>query len=1391
MVSFDVFVVRAFWGNMLFDFATSSARGRSGGILCVWDKTLFQKKRTYATDHCLCVEGTWLASNSDLLFLSVYSPQELNLKRALWSYISGIISRWHGEVVVMGDFNEADILLRGRINMQSKTHGKMMMFMIIMLWYRLKNKLRSLKQKLRTWSIDKKISKECNRKCLQDTIIEIDLRLDKGISLPNDLSNRTNVIRELNYIDQQASMDAAQKAKVTWAVEGDENSKFFHGIVNKKRRHLAIKGILVEGEWIDNPRRVKSEFFNHFANQFSKPDWTRVPFDGQFPNQLDSVQSSELESDVSNEEIKKAVWDCDSDKSPGPDGLTFAFLKRFWYIVGEDVINAVKEFFKSSTIPNGCNSSFIALILKVLDAKHLNDFHPISLIGCQYKIIGKILANRLSLVINDIISLEQSTFIKGRQITDGPLILNEIISWCKYIKEQALMFKVDFQKAFDSVRWDHLDDILGKIGFGEKWRGWIRDCLTSSKASILVNGSPTDEFLFLRGLRQGDPLSPFLFILVMDSLQVFFQRLIDRVNVHKSCIYDIGVRLADIKELAVNYGCLANNLPFVYLGVKVGANMNRIDAWNDVVQKVKNKLSTWKAKTLSVRGRLSLIISVLGAIQTYYMSLFKAPEGVLSCLERFGHSFFLGADMDERKISWVSWRQVMAHKKKGGLGVNSLYALNLALLFKWIWRFMSSHFGLWYNVIKVVHGSKGSLDNSFRSSSHGSVWIGMLKAIANLKSKGIDLLEYCKLVIGNGNCTQFWHDKWLPSRLNLSNRGVDIPCSLCPNCGIGIESRNHLFFGCSMALDLFKMIGRWWNIQVRVFEDPVSWSTWFNNLNLSSFVAFNSQFVAFNAYAKRLIGRKFSDSKVQKDMKLWPFKVIQGVTDTPKIVVTYKGQDKEFLAEEISSMILGKMKEIAEAYLGKDVKNAVITVPAYFNDSQRQATKDAGIIAGLNIMRMINEPTAAAIAYGLDHKSAITGKINVLIFDLGGGTFDVSLSTIEEGGIFEVKAVDGDTHLGGEDFDNQMVDHCVREFKRKWKKDLTGNKRAMGRLRFACENGKRILSSATQTTSLELDGLHEGVDFSIRITRAKFEELNMSLFDKCIKILEKCLTDAKMEKSWIDEIILVGGSTRIPKVQHMLREFFDGKELCKSVHPDEAIAYGAAIIAAKLSGTSDKSVQEVLLRDVTPLSLGIEIKGELFDVVIPRNTQIPTKKYEDYVTSVDNQTCVETYVYQGERTKSTENHLLGMFLTTGIPPAPKGDIKFEDCFEIDADGILTVTSQILSAGITSKLTITNKKGRLPKEEIERMIKDAEKYRLEDQEYKKRVNAYNALEDCLYTIKKKIKEYNVNNKDIRNNLKKMEHAIADVTRWLDDNQGASIDELQRKKIFLEFVCMPLI
>ncbi|XP_076959624.1 heat shock 70 kDa protein 18-like [Bidens hawaiensis] len=530
--------------------------------------------------------------------------------------------------------------------------------------------------------------------------------------------------------------------------------------------------------------------------------------------------------------------------------------------------------------------------------------------------------------------------------------------------------------------------------------------------------------------------------------------------------------------------------------------------------------------------------------------------------------------------------------------------------------------------------------------------------------------------------------------------------------------------------------------------------------------------------AKRLIGRRFSDSKVQEDIKLWPF-VIKGDSDTPKVVVTYKSQKMEFLAQEISSMILGKMKESAEAYLGKDVKDAVITVPTYFNDSQRQATKDAGTIAGLNVIRMINEPTAAAIAYGLDNKSDIVGKINMLAFDLGGGTFDVSLMTIEEGGVFEVKAVAGDTHLGGEDFDNRMVDHCVMEFKRRWNKDLTGNQRALGRLRFACEKAKRILSCATQT-SIELDGLHEGIDFSMKFTRAKFEDLNMDSFKMCIKTLETCLSDAKMKKSFVDQVILVGGSTRIPKVQLMLQEYFNGKELCKSVNPDEAVAYGAAVLASKLSGNTENSVQDVVLHEVTPLSLGINLKGDVFDVVISRNTSIPKSMAKIYLTSVDNQFGGSIDVYQGERSRSKDNHLLGKFSIYGIPPAPKGVSKVMVGFEIDANGILTVTASIISTGKIEKLTITNAVGRLSKEEIEKMVHDAKEYKLEDQEFKKKAEAHNALEDWVYNLKNKIEEPSVKKSMHHEILQVMKKAVDETTRWLEDNQDVSFAELHSKK-----------
>ncbi|KAK1437159.1 hypothetical protein QVD17_02945 [Tagetes erecta] len=541
---------------------------------------------------------------------------------------------------------------------------------------------------------------------------------------------------------------------------------------------------------------------------------------------------------------------------------------------------------------------------------------------------------------------------------------------------------------------------------------------------------------------------------------------------------------------------------------------------------------------------------------------------------------------------------------------------------------------------------------------------------------------------------------------------------------------------------------------------------------------------------KRLIGRRFSDSIVQEDMKLWPFKVIEGPADTPKIVVNYKGQEKEFLAEEISAMVLGKMKETAEAYLGKEVKNAVITVPAYFNDGQRQATKDAGTIAGLNVIRMINEPTAAAIAYGLDNKSDIVGKINALVFDLGGGTFDVSVMTIEEGGIFEVKAVGGDTHLGGEDFDNRMVDHCVTEFKRRWNKDVSGNQRAMGRLRFACEKAKRVLSCTSQT-SIELDCLHDGIDFSIKFTRAKFEELNMGSFNKCIEILETCLNDAKMKKSCVDQVILVGGSTRIPKVQQMLKEYFNGKKLCKSVNPDEAVAYGAAVMAAKVSGCSDKSVEDLVLFDVTPLSLGVDVRGEVFSVVIPRNTPIPTSNAKTYHTILDNQITMTLKVYQGARSRSTDNHLLGKIRISGLPPAPKGVSKVLVSFEIDADGILTVTGKPISATKIERLVISYKNERLSKKEIEKMINDAEKFKFEDQEFKKKADARNALEDCLYNARNKINDDNIKKRLRPKILKDIEKSIAVTSKWLEDNQAAPFAEIDCMKAHLEFACRPLL
>ncbi|GKA43664.1 RNA-directed DNA polymerase, eukaryota, reverse transcriptase zinc-binding domain protein [Tanacetum coccineum] len=757
--------------------------------------------------------------------------------------------------------------------------------------------------------------------------------------------------------------------------------------------------------WVDNPQRVKNEFLHHFSKRFDKPAANRASLVMNFSKILSCDQQVELELEVSKDEVKRAVWDCGTDKAPGPDGFTFGFYRRFWKVIENDVFDAVNHFFTYGDIPKGCNSSFIALIPKIPDANVVKDFRPISLIGSLYKIIAKILANRLVVVLGDIVNEVQSAFIADRQILDGPFILNEVLQWCKSKKKQSLIFKVDFEKAYDSVRWDFLDEVLKKCGFGDKWCTWIQSCLRSSRGSIIINGSPTAEFQFHKGLKQGDPLSPFLFILIMESLHLSFQRVVDarmfkgitlssslmlshmfyaddvifvgqwcddnintlvqvlecffhasglHINMNKSKLMGVLVDDEKVKQAASKLGCLILKPPFSYLGSKVGGSMHRIQAWNEVVDRVYARLSKWKMKTLSIGGRLTLLKSVLGSMPIYHMSIFRVPMSVLRRLESIRSHFFNGHDPNSKRTSWVKWKNVLASKEKGGLGVSSLYALNRGLMFKWVWRFFTQNTSLWSRVIKAIHGEDGKVGKQVKSA-FPSYWMDIVHEINVLKNQGINLLNCMQMKLGNGDKTAFWEDIWighivlkdlypriyaletckfvkvgtkltqssldfsfrrkprggieqeqyeallvqvqdvnlvpvsdrwkwslensgdfsvasvrkmlddkmlpdvttktrwiklvpikvnvhawkvkidsLPTRFNISRRGMDIESITCSICDNEVESSSHLFFKCNMVRDIIRKITRWWDITYIEADSYEDWLNWLVNLRLSS-----------------------------------------------------------------------------------------------------------------------------------------------------------------------------------------------------------------------------------------------------------------------------------------------------------------------------------------------------------------------------------------------------------------------------------------------------------------------------------------------------------------------------------------------------------------------------
>ncbi|GJU54666.1 RNA-directed DNA polymerase, eukaryota [Tanacetum coccineum] len=788
--------VRLLWGNSTFDHTVSEAVGNSGGILCVWDPNVFCKSQHTISDNFVALFGTWIPNNMDMLIISVYAPQSQVEKRSLWNYITSLLSRWNGEYMVLGDFNEVrferermgsvfnaqgaticldrhlsdhrPILLRDVIadyraipfrlyhswlgwegfdQMVTKVwESTILNDRNMMVWFI--KKLQILKKEIRLWVATMKLKQSARANDIKSKLRVIDTTLDQGGVSDNILLSRIELMKQLHDVKSNEARDQLQKAK----------------------------GVMVDGDWVDDPTRVKAEFHAHFSLRFQDSGLSPSRINFSFPVRIKPDQVTELEKPLSSDEIRDAVWACGANKSPVLDGFPFEFFRKFWSLIGPDMCVAVKWFFSHNTFTRGCNSSFISLVSKVPDPKFVSDYRPISLIGSLYKVVTKILALCLSLVIFELISDVQTTFLPNRQILDGPFILNELLSWCKFKKQQTMVFKVDFAKAYDSIRWDYLDDVLAAFGFGAKWRSWIKGSLSTGMASILVNWSPTSEFEFYRGLKQGDPLSPYLFILVMESFHLSITRAVEAgifigikvdqslmishlfyaddavfigewsnenlqnimhmlhcfslssglvINLKKSQLLGIGVPTDIISNAAAFLGCAVLKPLFKYLGVTIGGNMSMINAWEDSVGKIKARLSKWKLKTLSIRGRLTLFKSVLGSTPIYSMSLYKVPKAVLNAMESLRQNSFNGMHGDERKISWVQWAKVLASKR------HAMYGSNI-----------QNH-----------------------SPLHSSIWNMIIKEVNALKLQGVDLLAHCKLRVGSGTRTKFWSDFWIGDSL--------------------------------------------------------------------------------------------------------------------------------------------------------------------------------------------------------------------------------------------------------------------------------------------------------------------------------------------------------------------------------------------------------------------------------------------------------------------------------------------------------------------------------------------------------------------------------------------------------------------------------------------------